>query len=363
MGDEATRGVRARYGDRVPAPDRLSPEDATTRPVDVLCLGHALVDRLAHARPEDVAGHMEPGAMTLVDGTRAAEIERALPGWAEAAGGSAANTAAGIASLGGRPAFAGAVGDDDAGAWYVEDLAAQGVRCTVDKVETGEATGVCHVLITPGGQRSMATHLGAAELLQADTVDRAGVAEAAAVYIEGYLLDAREARYALDRAIDLAARHRTAVALSMSDAFVVARHRERIVRLIDEGAVDVLFGNEEEALCLSGSDTLEGAVAWLEQAGQRAVVTLGARGALVTSGGHREEIAAYPVDRVEDTTGAGDLFAAGCLFGVTRGLGWNRSLRLGAFAAAEVISHVGARPAVSLRDAAPRGLVPAATSP
>jgi len=297
--------------------------------------------------------------MTLVDAAHAAEIERSLSGWAQAAGGSAANTAAGIASLGGRPAFAGAVGDDEAGSWYFEDLTAQGVRCTVDTVPSGVPTGLCHVLITPGGHRSMATHLGAAELLHPATVERAGVGEAAVVYIEGYLLDAKEAKHALDRAIGLAAHHRTAVALSLSDAFVVSRHRERIVQLIADEAIDLLFGNEDEALSLSGSDTLEGALEWLVRAGQRAVITLGTRGALVSSGAHREEIAAYPVDRVEDTTGAGDLFAAGCLFGITRGVGWNRSLRLGAFAAAEVISHVGARPAVALRDAAPRGLAPA----
>jgi sugar/nucleoside kinase (ribokinase family) len=357
MCGEVSPGLRARYRVAVPAARRLSADDATTRPVDVLCLGNAIVDRLAHASPDDVAAAgMERGVMTLVDGDRAQEIDGALPHWAHAAGGCAANTAVGIASLGGRPAYAGAVGQDEAGSWYAGDLAALGVRCTVDTVDGDDPTGLCHVLITPGGDRSMATHLGAASKLHPDTVERAGVGEAGVIYIEGYLLDAPSAAGALDRAMALAKRHGTFVAITMSDPFVVSRHRDRIVGLIKDGAVDLLFGNEEEALGLSEADSLSGALDWLEAAGQTAVVTLGSQGALVTSPEGRDEIAAYPVERVEDTTGAGDLFAAGCLFGVTRGLGWNRSLRLGAFAAAEVISHVGARPAVALRDAVPDGL-------
>lgn len=332
----------------MPAPRVLSLPEAG-RPVDVLCLGHALVDRLAHAMAEDVArSGMELGAMTLVDGPQATEIERALDAWAQVAGGSAANTAAGIASLGGSPGFVGAVGDDDLGAWYAADLASSGVRCTLDTL-SGSPTGLCHVLITPGGERSMATSLGAAGSLRAGTVDRASVGSATAVYLEGYLLDAPTAAGAVERALEQAAAAGTLVALTMSDPFVVTRHRERIVALVEAGNIDLLFGNEEEARELSGAGSLDESLAWLEARRQAAVVTRGAAGAVVAASGGRLEIAAQRVPRVEDTTGAGDLFAAGCLYGITHASDWSTALRLGAAAAAEVISHVGARPQASLR--------------
>jgi len=329
------------------------------RAVDVLCLGHALVDRLAYATLDEVViARMEPGAMTLVDGDRAAEIERAFSAWREIAGGSAANTAVGVASLGGSPGFAGAVGDDRAGSWYASDLERLGVRAVVATVSSGQPTGVCHVLVAPGGERSMATSLGAAAELAVETVEHAGVDRARVLYVEGYLLDAPAATAALNRALELAHRSSVLVALTLSDPFVVDRHRTRIADLVFEGAVDVLLGNADEALGLTGAGSLAGAVAALRREGSVAVVTLGASGSLLVTPSGEATSGADEVAQVEDTTGAGDLFAAGFLYGLTHGASPEAALRLGSFAAAEIIGHLGARPAIRLADAMPEGLVP-----
>jgi sugar/nucleoside kinase (ribokinase family) len=330
------------------------------RPIDVLCLGHALVDRLVYATLEHVsAAGIDAGGMTLVDAERAGDIEDAFDGWEQVAGGCSANTAAGIASLGGRPAFAGAVGDDKPGSWYASDLEAAGVHCTVATVASGGPTGVCHVLISDGGNRSMATSLGAAGELAVETVERAQVSQAKIVYFEGYLLDPPLASAALTRAVELAHASSTLVSLSLSDPLVVDRHAARIRDLVFGGAVDLLFGNEEEAMMLTGASTRAEASSRLRRADSAAVVTLGAAGAMVILPDDEVVIEADSVARVEDTTGAGDLFAAGCLYGLTHGLGPEASLRVGSFAAAEVISHLGARPAVSLREAAGKLLSPA----
>jgi sugar/nucleoside kinase (ribokinase family) len=323
------------------------------RPVDVLCLGNAIVDRLAQASTEQVrAADVEPGGMTLVDAKRAAEIGRAFVGWREMAGGSAANTAAGVASLGGAPAFAGAVGDDALGALFASDLEKAGVACMVATVASGGPTGVCHVLVSDTGGRSMATSLGAAGELALSTVERAGIGNAQVVYFEGYLLDPPLGALAVDRALELAKATSTLVALSLSDPFVVDRHRRRIRELAFGGAVDLLFGNEEEAIKLTEAGSRAEAVSVLAKAGVVAIVTLGAEGAMAITPHGEVRVQADPVERVEDTTGAGDLFAAGCMFGLTHGYDVQASLRLAAFAAGEVISHLGARPEVSLREAA-----------
>jgi len=326
--------------------------DFSDRPIDVVCVGHALVDRLAYAGLDEVgAAGLEAGAMTLVDAVRAGEIERAFSHWREVAGGSAANTAAGVASLGGSPAFAGAVGDDAAGAWYLSDLARAGVECAVDTVGNG-STGVCHVLISGGGERTMATSLGAAGELALSTIEGVGLQRAKVVYVEGYLLDAAPASAAVTRALELAKEAGTLVSLTLSDPFVVDRHGERLRELVFGGTVDLLFGNEEEAMALMGAASRSEAAARLRRSGAATVVTLGAAGAMAITPDAEIVIEADGVELVEDTTGAGDLFAAGCLYGLTHELGPEAALRLGSFAAAEVISHVGARPAVSLRDAA-----------
>lgn len=324
---------------------------ASDRPIDVACLGHALVDRLAHAGSEVVAAAgLEPGAMTLVDGDGAAAIEAAHRGWREAAGGSAANTAAGIASLGGSPAFAGSIGADEAGRRYVTHLEASGVRCVAHEVASGSPTGVCHVFVGPEGERSMATSLGAAGELAASAIEEVEVAKARVLYLEGYLLDAAPAAAALEKSIGLAKGAGTLVSLSLSDPFVVERHREQILELVDGGTVDLLFGNEDEARALTGAASLGQAVARLVRPGSAVVVTRGAAGSVVaTEAGQHAEKAA-PVEVVEDTTGAGDLFAAGVLYGLVDGRDPSSSLRVGSLAAAEIISHLGARPLVRLAE-------------
>jgi sugar/nucleoside kinase (ribokinase family) len=331
-----------------PYGDRVGP-----RPVDVLCLGHALVDRLAYASIEEVsAADVEPAGMTLVDPARAGAIGLAFAGWRQVAGGCAANTAAGIASFGGSPAFAGAVGDDEPGAWYATDLERAGVSCTVATVASGGPTGLCHVLVSPGGERSMATSLGAAGEIALETLESAGVASAQVVYVEGYLLDPPLGAAALGRAFELTKQTSTLVSLTLSDPSLVDRHRDRLRQLVFEGHVDLLFGNEEEAMRLTGATSRAEALARLRRPGTVAVVTLGAEGAIAVTPDGELAVEADRVERVEDTTGAGDLFAAGCLFGLTHGYGVEEALRLGALAAAEVISHLGARPAIALRSAA-----------
>jgi sugar/nucleoside kinase (ribokinase family) len=304
------------------------------------------------SRAEVTAAGIDVGTMTLVDADRAEEIEGAFTGWRQVAGGSAANTAVGIASLGGSPAFAGAVGDDRPGAWYSSDLEQAGVHCTVRVVDSGGPTGICHVLISDDGERSMATSLGAAGELAVSTVERAGVDQAKVVYLEGYLLDSPLASAGLGRALVLAEEASILVSLSLSDPFVVDRHGDRIRDLAFGGTVDLLFGNEEEAMMLTGATTRAEIAARLRRAGVVAVVTLGAAGAMAITPDDEVVIEADHVDRVEDTTGAGDLFAAGCLYGLTHGLGPEEALRVGSFAAAEVISHLGARPETSLRETA-----------
>jgi adenosine kinase len=334
-------------------------KDLPDRPIDVLCVGHALVDRLAYASLDDVrAAGVDAGGMTLVDAVRAGEIGRAFSPWDEVAGGSAANTAAGIASLGGSPAFAGAVGDDGPGAWYASDLARAGVHCAVDIVQSGIPTGLSHVLISDGGERSMATSLGAASHVSLSSIERVGLDRAEVVYVEGYLLDSAPAAAAVTRTLELAKDASTLVSLSLSDPFVVDRHAARVRELVFGGTVDVLFGNEEEARMLTGATTRAEAVARLRRPGAVAVITLGAAGAMAITPGDEIVIEADEVERVQDTTGAGDLFAAGCLYGLTHGLGPEAALGLGSLAAAEVISHLGARPAISLRAAAGGRLTP-----
>lgn len=322
------------------------------RPIDVLCVGNALVDRLAEGDESVVASAgLELGAMTLVDAERAALIEAARPDWREVAGGSAANTAAGIASLGRRPAFVGTVGDDEAGRRYVADLEAIGVQAFVH-IADHLPTGLCHVLVSPGGERSMATSLGAAGALDEAAVLGAGIESASIVYLEGYLLDAPAAGPALERVVELARQAGTLVALSLSDPFVVERHRAKINELLSSGLVDIVFGNEDEARGLTGAPTTEEAAGRLDKKDRLALVTRGAAGSMALAGDARLDQPAHRVGAVRDTTGAGDLFAAGVLGGLTSGHDVATSLRLGSLAAAEVISHFGARPEASLAELA-----------
>lgn len=317
--------------------------------LDVVCVGNALVDRFAHTDGDVVvAAGLEPGAMTLIGADEALSIEGSYDGWAEVAGGSAANTAAGIASLGGAVGFVGAVGADGAGERYVANLERAGVRCAAHPVRTGTPTGVCHVFVDEGGGRTMATFLGACGDISPAAVDEGGVDRALVVYLEGYLLDAPNAAAALERAIEVAKASGTLVALSLSDPFVVERHHERVLGLVREGTVDLLLGNEDEAFELTGERSIEAVAARLARPGFSFVVTLGSRGSAVITPEGAEAVDAPAVEQVVDTTGAGDLFAAGVLRGLTNGMAPRGCLELGSIAAGEVISHIGARPLVSL---------------
>jgi len=323
------------------------------RSPEVLCIGHAIVDQLAHveAGTIDAAG-VEPGAMTLVDRDRIAGISDLVGGWLQVAGGSAANTAAGIASLGGSPAFVGSVGRDSLGASYDLDLGALGVRCVLSHNADDLGTGQCLVLVTPDSRRTMATYLGAGVVIDPEAVERAGAGTTAIVYLEGYLLDSPGTYAALERAVALAKGAGALVALSLSDPFLVERRGGRLNELVDRGDVDLLFANEEEATRLTGAEDLSGALDALERLDLVASVTRGAHGAVILSGSERAWIEARPVEHVDDTTGAGDLFAAGVLYGLVRGASLEVAGHLGALAAGEVISHLGAQPQVSLRSLA-----------
>ena len=320
--------------------------------IDVVCIGHAIFDRLAHvdAATLEAAG-VEPNAMTLVGTEKIERIVQLVDDWVQVAGGSAANTAVGLASLGDRPTFVGSVGHDTLGAEYELDLQAAGVRCVLSHSGAGLPTGQCLVLVTSDSGRTMATNLGAGVVIDVEAVDRAEVETAAAVYIEGYLLDSPGTFDALRRLVELAKRSGALVALSLSDPFLVERHGGALNELVDDN-VDVLFANEEEARRFTRAEDLPRALDALERPGRVVAVTLGARGAVLLDGSQRARVAAWSVGPVDDTTGAGDLFAAGVLHGIVHGAPLEIAGRLGALAAAEVVSHLGAQPQVSLRSLA-----------
>lgn len=325
-----------------------SNEELAGHGIDVVCVGHAIVDRVAHVdgRTLEAAG-VEPGAMTLVDGERIARITELVGDWVQVAGGSAANTAVGLASLGAHPAFVGSVGPDQLGFEYERDLGSVGVRCVLSHSADDLCTGQCLVMVSFDSGRTMATSLGAALVIDPEAVAQAFAGTTAGLYLEGYLLDSPGTYGAVERAVELAKAGGGFVALSLSDPFLVERHGEFLHEMI-EGEVDLLFANEEEARRYTGARDLSGALDALERPGLVAAVTLGARGAVLLSGGERAVVTAPPVGRVDDTTGAGDLFAAGVLYGIVRGAPLAVSGRLGALAAGEVISHLGAQPHVSL---------------
>ncbi len=315
---------------------------------DVVAVGNALVDVLA--RTDDVALDrlgLAKGTMELVDAVRSQTIFDGMGPTVEASGGSAANTAAGVAALGGRAAFLGRVADDALGRTFTHDIRAAGVTfdpvpAPLDGADT--VTGHCLVLVTPDAERTMATHLGVASDFDSVDVHDGHVASARVLYLEGYLWERESAKAAMRRAIDAAHGADAAVALSLSDPACVGRHRREFLELIEED-VDLLFANEDEIRLLFGDGTsFEAAVARVEDSGILAALTRGARGAMVVTPTGAIEVPAAPVAEVVDTTGAGDLFAAGFLAGITHGHTPDDAARLGALCAAEVISHVGARP-------------------
>lgn len=321
---------------------------------DVLAIGNAIVDVFSQCDDEFLERHgLSKGSMSLVDGDRAEAIYADMGPGVEVSGGSAANTAAGIASLGGSAAFIGKVRDDQLGHVYRHDLRAFGVDFDVPAAPSDDPdpTARSLILVTPDAQRTMNTNLGIAVRLSEEDVDPDLVAACAIVFAEGYLWDSDVARGAIEKAFALAREAGRLVSLTLSDAFCVERHLDTFRRSIELG-VDVLFANEVEAMALTGASSYDEAVDAIASLVPVAFVTHGPKGAVVTGRGGRHAVPAHPADPLTDTTGAGDLFAAGALYGLTRGADLPTCARLGALAAAEVISHVGARPQTSLRELA-----------
>ncbi len=327
--------------------------------VEVVTVGHAIVDVLAPVAEEMVGRFgLDKGAMTLVDDERSALIYDTVGPTTAVSGGSAANTAAGLASLGAGVAFVGRVRDDELGRIFADDIRAAGVTYDVAPASDGPGTGRCVILVTPDAERTMCTNLGAGDYLGPGDVDADMVAGAQVVYLEGFLAGLPTTDPTVAATIAAARQGGTEVALSLSDPFWVELHRDALEAVVDN--VDLLFANEQEAMGLAGEADADAAGARLAQRGATVVVTCGARGAMVYRRGRDGgdptvvRVPAAPVERVVDTTGAGDLFAAGYLFGHVRGLDPEQSARLGAMAAGEVISHFGARPTVALAALAER---------
>ena len=329
-----------------------SGDDAPSPRLDVVCVGNALVDVLSSAKDEDLVElDLIKGTMVLIDHERAAAIYDRMGATTEASGGSAANTAAGVAALGGRAAFLGRVADDGLGVAFTHDIRSVGVAFdpTPTPAVPGEVmSGHCLVLVTEDAERTMATHLGVASEFGAVDLHDGHLASTQIVYLEGYLWEQPPAKAAMREAIEVAHQHDAAVALTVSDPFCVQHHRTEFLELLN-GDLELLFANEEEIMMLFGAATFDAAIDAVTETGVLAVVTRGARGSVVVTASGPIEVPAASVERVIDTTGAGDLFAAGFLYGITNGLQPEDAARLGGVCAAEVISHVGARPQGDLR--------------
>ncbi|HEY1879009.1 MAG TPA: adenosine kinase [Caulobacteraceae bacterium] len=320
-----------------------------TAAYDVAAIGNAIVDVLARADDAFLAAEgLDKGSMRLIDEAHAHDLYGRMAAGVEASGGSAANTIAGVASFGGRSLFVGKVARDALGDVFTHDIRAVGARFDTPPLNSGAATGRCLINVTPDGERTMCTFLGAAVRLTPDDVDPAAVAAARILYLEGYLFDPDDARAAFGKAASAARAADRTIALSLSDAFVVERHRRALLSFIDT-EVDVLFANEAEVESLFECD-FETGLAALSGRVKIAVVTRGAKGSIILSGGARTAIAAEPVDHVVDTTGAGDQYAAGFLVGLAGDRPLAECGRLGSLAAAEVIGHFGPRPQIRLAD-------------
>jgi sugar/nucleoside kinase (ribokinase family) len=322
----------------------------TAAKFDVLGVGNAIVDVIAKAEDDFLVRHgMPKGTMALIDEPRAQAIYDAMGPAIEISGGSAANTIAGIASLGGRAAFVGKVKADSLGNAFAHDIRAAGVDFSTPSADSGPATGRCYILVTPDGERTMNTFLGAARDLKPGDIDPEAVGAASITYLEGYLWDPEEAKAAFRKAARLAHAANRTVALTLSDGFCVDRWRDEFIALMRNGDVDLIFANESELHSLYQTADFDAAVAAVRTDARLAVITRSEKGCLVVTRESTEAVTAFPVDRVVDTTGAGDLFAAGFLFGLARGRPPAEAARLGALAAAEVIQHLGARPETLLQ--------------
>jgi sugar/nucleoside kinase (ribokinase family) len=321
----------------------------TTAAFDVLGIGNAIVDVLSRADDTFLTRHgLVKGSMMLIDAERAETLYAAMGPGIEVSGGSCGNTMAGIASFGGKGAYIGKVRNDQLGAVFGHDLRSMGVSFETAAAQQGPATARCLILVTPDAQRTMNTYLGACTGLSPSDIDTEVVGAAQITYVEGYLWDAPEAKKAVLKAFDAAHASGRQVSITLSDSFCVHRYREEFRDLI-RNKVDILFGNEAEIKSLYQVDTFEEAMEATRREAKVAALTRSEKGSVVIKGSETYAVPAAPVAKVVDTTGAGDLYASGFLFGYTRARPLAECARLGGLAAAEVISHVGARPEQALR--------------
>jgi sugar/nucleoside kinase (ribokinase family) len=315
----------------------------------VLAIGNALVDVITAAPPEFLADRgIAKGSMRLIPADEAETLYAAMGPGREISGGSAANTVAGMAALGARPAFVGRVADDQLGRVFAHDIRAAGVDFTTAASAGGAPTGRCLIVVTPDGDRTMNTYLGACQELSEADLDAASVAAAEILYLEGYLWDPAAPRAAMKKAIAVARANNRKVAFTLSDVFCVEGHRADFQELL-AGHVDLMFGNEHEVCALYQTQSLDEAMAELAKHACIAVVTRSSQGAVVLEGGRRHVVAGEQVDRVVDSTGAGDMFAGGFMAAMVEGRSLPDCARVGCITAAEVISHYGARPEADLK--------------
>jgi sugar/nucleoside kinase (ribokinase family) len=331
----------------------------TSAKYDVLGIGNAIFDVLVQADEAFLGRHgMTKGGMALIDEARATAIYRDMGPATEMSGGSAANTIVGIANLGARAAYVGKVRDDQIGHLYTHDIRAAGVAFETPPALQGPATGCSYILVTPDGERTMNTYLGAAQELTSADIDAAQVAASSVIYLEGYLWDPQNAKEAFVKAATTAHDAGRQVALTLSDSFCVDRYRGEFLDLMRRGTVDLVFANEAELHSLYQTADFDTALTQLRADTKLGVVTRSKKGCVVAAKDGVTAVPAFPIEKMVDTTGAGDLFAAGFLFGLVRGATHENAGRLGALAAAEVIQHIGARPQVSLKELAKKNGLP-----
>lgn len=317
---------------------------------DVIAIGNAIVDVMSPASDDLIEElQLNRGGMTLVDADRAKELYDAMGPAREISGGSAANTLAGLSALGAQCAFIGQVADDQLGEVFAHDIRAVGIDFDTPPRAGDPSTARCLIFVTPDAQRTMNTFLGASQFLPPAALNTAAVQDASVLYLEGYLWDPEEPRAAMRRAIEAARAAGRQVAFTLSEVFVIDRHGDDFRALINDGLIDILFANHHELAALTGEDEIEAGIAALAGKVPTLVVTRSSDGAVAVRNGERAEVAAEPIDEVVDTTGAGDLFAAGFLYGHVKGEALATCLRRGAIAACEIISHYGARTEVDLK--------------
>ncbi len=321
-----------------------------TKKYDVVGIGNAIVDILTHTENRFLEDNdLKKSAMTLVEEARSAELYSKMGPARECSGGSGANTCAGVASLGGQAAFTGKVKQDQLGKIFTHDIQSTGVTFTTALAVDGPATATSMIFVTPDGERTMQTYLGACITMDVNDLEEDLIRDAKILYLEGYVWDTPAGREIFQTACAMARQHGTKVSLSLSDPWFVDRHRDDLHSFVRQN-VDILLGNEEEATSLFKVNNLYDAVDIIDSICPVAAVTRGAEGSIIAYKNEWHEVAAEPVTKVEDTTGAGDLYAAGFLYGWAQGMDPRACGQLGSIAAAEIISHLGARPEVNLAD-------------